>query len=415
MIELIKAIFNQFRKHNYPLIFIRPKPISEPEIYEGDFDLLIHPDHIEKFFSVVHYQCSSAQYSFYIKNHRLDKLELVLFALDGTKTVHMDIWTELDIKSPHVKKGSAIPVQVLLDKGLIETNHPENDKLSAEIAALFYLSHLYSKKKNLNSSNVQNRLSYYCQLPGLSCELKAWLEQPNHTNMLAANDKLQQLGLIHYSTAHRLTKSWYRLKQDFRKKRKFIAIVGPDGVGKTTVIDALSVSLSGKYYRFKKMFRKGLLYSVLSSLTRKKLNQQTGFNLAKNQYDDLQYRKLFWIALLGGYLRGLSLNIGKLKLIDRYYPDLLVCGTRFEDKEVIRHPKAVNMIRLCPTPLAYIQLDAPYQVILERKAELTEQAINHLRDDYFEIGRQLNSPLYIYINNSHSLEATKKLLENIKI
>ncbi len=415
MVELIQRIFSQFQTQHRPLVFIRPKAIQEPDIYIGDFDLLIHPKDTFSFFSTVQQCCAAMRYSFSLKRHRLNKMELTLFSHDSNRSVLMDIWTELDIKSPTIPKGSAILTQTLIDKGYIHFNENNESALSPNIAALFYLSHLYSKKKSLESSEVQKRLHYFLSLTGVDEKVKEWLANPSHKSMQLANDDLKSLGLVYSNRQHRISKNWFRLKQDVRKKRKFIAIVGPDGVGKTTVIDSLTHSMGGQYYRFKKMFRKGLLYHVLYRTTKKKLDKKSGIKLAKNQFDDEQHKKLFWIALLGGYLRGLAFNIGKFKFIDRYYPDLLIQGTRFLDKNVTRDQKAKEKIVLCPTPLAYIQLDAPAEVIHSRKQELSVIAINHLRSDYFEIGYMLNSPLFIYINNSHSIEATQKLIREIKL
>ncbi|WP_165312553.1 hypothetical protein [Vibrio ziniensis] len=414
MVELIQTIFTQFSDNTRPLVFIRPKPISEPEIYQGDFDLLLHPNDVEYFFTIVHQACADTRHSFAIKRHRLDKLELTLFSHSGEQSVLMDIWTELDIKASNIKKGSAISVDSLLEKGLITFDEQGQASFTADFAATFYLSHLKSKKKSLDAEEVKQRLAYYQQLNGLETQTLEWINNPSPEVMEQANQKLQAMGLINYSLAHRLKKSHFRFKQDIRKQRKFIAIVGPDGVGKTTVIDNIATSVQGKYYRFKKLFRKSITYSILRTLNKKSLNKAIGFKLAKNQYDDLQSSKLFNIALVNGYLRGLTLGLGKLKLIDRYYPDLLVTGTRFLDKEVVQHPDAKNRIRWCPTPRAYIQLDAPASVILARKQELSEHAVDHLRHDYFELGYKLDAPLFVYINNSHSLHETETLLKNMR-
>jgi ribosomal protein L33 len=188
MVKLIHTIFELFRSQSRPLVFIRPKAITEPEIYTGDFDLLIRPEDAETFFSLVHQACADSNYSFSLKRHRLDKMEIRLFSKDGNQSVLMDVWSELDIKAPGIPKGSAILAQTLIDKGYVQFDDDFHAVFEPNFAALFYLSHLYSKRKSLESNEVQARLNYYRKLPELESNIIKWLENPSSEVMQQANE-----------------------------------------------------------------------------------------------------------------------------------------------------------------------------------------------------------------------------------
>lgn len=89
-----------------------------------------------------------------------------------------------------------------------------------------------------------------------------------------ANQRLQALGVLHPKSQgisgfrQRLTDVWHRLQRRHLKalsRRRIIAFVGPDGVGKSTLVEECRPLLPARasYFRFKKMFRGSLLYALL--------------------------------------------------------------------------------------------------------------------------------------------------------
>ncbi|WP_159739415.1 hypothetical protein [Vibrio atypicus] len=409
MLSLVSRIFEQCRLTNLPMVQIRPKAIAEPDIYQGDFDLLIKPDQITTFLKLTQRACAQSGNHLTIKQHKQDKINLVIWSKDTKHKVEFDIWRELDIKSPSLKKGSHISWGTLEKKNIIQPIVNGGYQLADDFSALFYLSHLQSKSKNLANSEVQTRLIYFSSLPNLTLSTKQLFTNVNSYSLNKANEALKEQGLIDFTLKHYLHTLLFRAFKSNAKKSGLAAVVGPDGVGKTTVIEQLEFITKGKYFRFKRLFRKSLLYKIIT----KQLSKKNNNNFAKNQLDDLQCRKLFWISLLPGYILTIRSRLGYKTICDRYFSDLLIQGSRFLDKEVILLPDAKKLMKLTPSPAVYIQLDAPSDVILSRKQEVSSHAIDKFRDYYFELALASGAPTIAYINTQHSIEGTRNAISRI--
>lgn len=414
MITLIKNIFDIANKKNIPFVFIRPKSVTEPDIYQGDFDLLLKPEYLHHFLKLVHQLCAEKQTNFTITRTKREKTSLVIFSNNSKNTVEFDLWTELDIKDKNIAKSTCIAWDTLeKNKRILYKNNQYF--LTDDFSALFYLSHLKSKKKDLNNPEVKCRLTYFSELTHLEETTRQLITAADSSSMIKANATLKEQGLLSYSKTKRLHHILHRLQSNIAKRSGTVSVIGPDGVGKTTIIDQLIKTHNAHYFRFKKLFRKALSYKLLLSLTKKSIEGREGKKLAKNQFDDLQCAKLFWIAIPSGYWLNLKARLGFKKIIDRYYVDLLITGSRFDDKEIKIIPQASSWLKMAPTPTCIIQLDAPSYTILKRKEELSAQAIDRFRELYFELSLASNTPYFIYINTQQPIENTFEFLEHMDI
>lgn len=170
-----------------------------------------------------------------------------------------------------------------------------------------------------------------------------------------------------------------KLRRIFKKTGLSISIMGPDGCGKSTVIDALMENL-------KPAFRKVHYYHLKPS---NKKNDKTNVTDPQNQIPYSFFKSLIKL----GYLL-LQYNIGYIgvfkKLIkstfvifDRYYNDILVDRLRFRYGAPILFAKAA--LFFIPKPKLYFFLNASGEVIYGRKKELSIQEINRQRDCYLKI------------------------------
>ncbi len=56
-----------------------------------------------------------------------------------------------------------------------------------------------------------------------------------------------------------------------------------------------------------------------------------------------------------------------MKVLDRYYIDLLMSGVRFEDKDVKVNNSSGTLINIAPSTKCIIQLDAPSDIIIKKE------------------------------------------------
>ena len=191
----------------------------------------------------------------------------------------------------------------------------------------------------------------------------------------------------------------------------FIAILGCDGSGKSSVIDELTQQLS----------RQGQMVShghwrprVFGDYRNPKIR-----TIADNPHSS-QPRgpitssiKLLWISFNWWFewlrvLRRSSRN-GYL-IYDRFHSDLLVDPIRY------RYGGSQGLAnifsQLMPQPDLVIYLDAPSEILLSRKSEVSKEALNEARENYLKLCSQHNN--YFVLDASNSIyKVVSKVLDII--
>ncbi len=194
------------------------------------------------------------------------------------------------------------------------------------------------------------------------------------------------------------------------KKLKIFPIVGPDGVGKTTLLtSALDINKKEIVYkRFKKIVRRSVLYNILYPLNRYLLKKKLGRKPEKDQYDDIHYL----LVLIAGiiyypYLIFISKFKNKTVFLDRFFNDYLLENISFLDKKTILRENWKTLLLFIPRVYWKVHLDAKAEVILTRKDELTKEDIEAYRNYNFEIYLEKPSFVYTYINTGLEIEKCK--------
>lgn len=379
---------------------IRPKALNISSLFTGDIDMLISPDAYLNFLLCVKNICRKDALSFYVERKKHSKLELSIFDLRSNLEVKFDLWLYLDIRFARNKKY--ISWSTLVDKGEIIDNAGVYS-LEKNFAALFYVSHLHSKKKDLNNLEVKQRIKYFLETCP-SDKVCSFLNNLNQTT--------------YAEVYHYFLDAFYYEKTSKSLSRKIIynlrnallfsgaCVVGPDGVGKGTIIDLLIDKTESKYYRFKKIFRKSVLYVIQHRLFRDKKD-------SKNVFDEKNRESLFWFSLLRGYLV-IVLNLGRKRFVfDRYFYDLLIDGLRSENIAIKRGDDLNSKLRLTPSLKTIIQLDAPAIVIRARKAELADDKVDALSCLYLECAAKSYPKEFLYLNTDQSLDKINIFLEKL--
>ena len=148
----------------------------------------------------------------------------------------------------------------------------------------------------------------------------------------------------------------------------WIALFGPDGVGKSTVIEELKVQLGASFaaviqFHFRPMFgRKRADRPVTNPHGQP----------PRGRFISL-IKLIYWLLdCWCGYLFVIrpGLRRAGLVILDRYYPDILVDPLRYR-LPPSSHRFARRLVALAPRPDLNVLLEAPIEVIRRRKSEVS--------------------------------------------
>jgi thymidylate kinase len=418
------SILRESHQRSIGLVQIRLRPLTEEVAYsQGDYDFLLNPGQKLDFLRIVFHHCSIAATPFFIDQRKRDKTIVQLWDPASRRGITLELWTSLEVKDPTKRGVSRIWWEDLYPH--IQANS-QSQAFSPVFESLYYLSHLHTKHKQFDHPEVQRRLTHYANCmrhkTAIAVIYQRLMADKDISHAAAdANMYLMEMGVLRQkkelssflnSERETLHNKAYKTRKRWQARGNIIAFVGPDGVGKTTIINAFKQQLSGKvsYFRFKKLFRGALVYKLLLPLLRQLANSHHRTRLAKNQIDDHFGTLLFLIARL----RYSTISIRRLwhsiLLTDRYFHDFLSHGLRFSDTTTIQRRSSEWLLKLLPQPRCLVQLDADYDTIASRKNELSEEDVGFYRDIVFSTYLRKPSPYYLYLNTTRDLSQCTEVL-----
>ncbi len=176
-----------------------------------------------------------------------------------------------------------------------------------------------------------------------------------------------------------------RVKRFVSPRGFHLVLLGPDGAGKSSVIDKLENTMVGPFAHVHTL---GFAPPIYKLWRKGPVNTDTPHALAPRSYGVSVLRAFFWMAYnLSGYV---SLRWAKarstLVLNDRHFVDILVDPVRYR----YGGPRWLLKFiwRLMPKPDAIILLNAPPEVLQARKQELTLDETRRQCREYLALVRQ---------------------------
>lgn len=197
-----------------------------------------------------------------------------------------------------------------------------------------------------------------------------------------------------------ISESLRKLRRALRPTGLLVAFVGPDGSGKSTVIERTLVSMAPA-------FRHTTRIHLRPRLGKKQPDRVVSDPHAKESYGfALSLVKLLylWIDYTAGYSLKVYPRLARstLVLFDRYYHDLLVDPKRYRLSPATL-PIARLIARFIPRPRLWIILDSPAEILHQRKQELSLEETVRQRGEYLNLAKVL--PNTTVINSAQPLDA----------
>lgn len=376
-----------------PLVWLRPRSLALETLCQDDLDFLFDPSALQQVVMKLFDLCRAHGLSARLTQSDGFKVRFDVL-VDAGQVLQFELWPHAEFRK-HDSHGVFTRCAVSYEafSSLPSSQHP------SALAALFLL-HLHHKEKDLRSSSVQERLRYFSGLPSLVETLRAAMLQ-----MMAGDGSIEMgrslaIEWIRASGARLTTpfplqiQKWWREFTSLRVPAiRTVAVVGPDGSGKTTLMDACKASLPSskfKFVRFKRYFRRVLVHVFRAE--------------PRNVRDE----KMLWLVLPVAWLHFMLARTltGWIKtaVMDRYFYDYLAKDVRSESSPLKRAQGYAFLSSLIPRPAKVVIASCATPVITSRKAEMQPLSIDALYALYIDQVCRSRIKRVLFCNTNQPIE-----------
>jgi len=395
---------------------VRIRYIDDKNFFcSGDHDFIIPPVKRESVLQTLFSVCVERECSFLLDRKKTNKTRAIIYDHSSQNSLVLEFWTTLEVRNdssifPYIEWEKIQPHVFRNEAGYF---------LNIDFEALYYLSHLLTKRKNISEESVKKRLLYYKNHKDLDASVRKLYERlellhdietiGREANKIMIRQDILDRSCRADAVKRKIHQVFSRADEIlFNKNRanRLISILGPDGVGKTSLIRGISEEIgSGVYtYRFKNYYRGAIIYRLLYPLIKMYVQNKNKTLYQRNQVEELYVYPIFLLSVLRYHLNIKRLFSRNIQITDRYFHDYILTGSRLNEDRIERHHKWEKMLKIIPRTLAIVQVDADNQSIHSRRSEISSEQIDGFRKEYFYLSMLSFSNFYVYLNNSCELK-----------
>ena len=402
--------------HGHRFVLLRETPLDAAALDAGDIDLLGTRASVDALLAHLDVSCRELELNLFVERTGPRKTRVSLCSPDLAHELQFDLWTDLwqlDGGRRSLRWRDVAPLCRHAPAGFA--------RMPLRLEAAVYVEHLRAKRKDLGSAGVRRRLEHYAAAlhaaSGTPDELGAELSAVAAAAPAALPAKLLGLAVSTLEHAlgrrHRWRTPWRRLEDALRRARsrlerpppgaRAVALVGPDGIGKSTVGKALVASDAGwdEYVLGKALYRRSLLFRGIY-----KLNRGTGARLSQERIDEALAGLAFPTAVLR-LRRRLAAARDRALVIDRFAADFLYVGRKADRARFSRWGWLASLLYVS---LPVVHMTAPYAVLSGRKQEISEAGLLRYERDMTRFYTRRSRVCYLRFANHGTAEEAVRLL-----
>lgn len=261
----------------------------------------------------------------------------------------------------------------LLLKRSVKSLRSDNQLLEMQEAVAAHAEFIGKEILRLTGKDMTKRLGRLLEAPDL----------PSAQKHLGDIRRSFQSNSWHRSTRRFVTRAYLEVKRRLHRlmypQGLFVVVVGPDGCGKSTVVDRITMQFERgfrKSWRFH--WRPGLLPRPIGAESRNPASEVGSAPARQSRYRGWRswIRLVYYLCdFIIGYWAVVHLRKAKTTLVlgERYFADVVVNPARYGFSQSVSSLKVVS--KLVPKPDITILLSNDPAVIHSRKAELDESEI----------------------------------------
>ena len=406
------------------VILLRPLPLDFDH-QRDDIDVLLSQAQRQQLLRAAFAHCLHRDIHCRIQQSSPSKTRLVLWTLDASQKLMIDLWTEFDQFPLH--RHHRIPADRLLNALTESANNkiPALHHLPPDIDLCMLIQHLVRKRKILRSPDVTYRIAFACD------RLKSWSpeSEPQYLSrdllhsLRNVADRLPQaivitpnfIAIAQEYLLSRLTnvpgnrglqilerRNWKSVVTGLRKtilqSRPTVAFVGSDGAGKSSVVSAIAEQQRDiTPLVAKKLYRRSLIYRLVSGV----VQRLVGIN--RDRFDSSVSIPITIRALMASWVHTIIRSKRQTPVLDRSIASFLIVNRK---SDLPRTSIAAIWIEPLIPPVTSVLLTVQHSELKRRKNEMSAPGHETYQRLLFEQGLRQQPTDVILLASLESSRAT---------